>query len=119
MAEAAQPVQAHWFIEDVDSYAGAWKPLWKCDSDRLEQVYASGESGRQVPIYCTRALVDMDSRTSVTTYYESKPVRVRRSTWFFKDRKGNFVPYEEDLAQALEVSWVAFTCHGAIVVCCF
>lgn len=104
MATQAGQVTAHWFIEDVDAYPGAWKPLWACDSDRLERVFASGASGEQVPIYCTRALVDMDQRTSVTTYYESKPIKLRRGTWFYKDRKGNFVPYEESLAHALEVS---------------
>lgn len=48
--------------------------------------------------------VDVIEKTRSPIYWEAQPAKVRRCSWFYKPEGDNqFVPYEEDFAQKLEV----------------
>jgi hypothetical protein len=98
------PVQPHWFYMKENR---VWMPFSYIDSDCLEHAYRLPTTGedRIVPTDGGRYDVNLDKKTREPVYWEEPATVVRRCTWFYKGDGGmKLVPYEEELAEQLEVS---------------
>lgn len=105
-AVTVDPVQPHWFYRKENS---AWLPFSYIDSDTLEQALktsaASGE--RIIPTDGGRYDVNLDKRLRYPLYWEEGVSVVRRCTWYYKgDAESKLVPYKEDMAARLEVTYL-------------
>ena len=61
-------------------------------------------SGRLVPVLGRRYDVDVAARSLLPVYWECAPGAVRRCSWFSRGvHEAKFTPYEEQVAEKLEV----------------
>ena len=96
------PVQPHWFFL---KNGRTWTPFSYLDSKNLEVAYQS-HGNIVVPTDGGRYDTDLDTLTRGAIYWKEQPCMVRRCTWFYKgDAENKLVPYEENIAQILEVGF--------------
>lgn len=97
-------VQAYWFFVDRRGY---WTPFSKQDSSKVEIAYQSGRSQDESCFITTdgeRYDICLGTRTRQAVYWEEPVSEVRRCTWFFKGETDRyFAPYQENMAERLEV----------------
>lgn len=105
-----RPVYKHWFYKKsassaADSVKFTWTPFSMSDSINLEDGLSALS-----PIVNTnggRFDVDVAGRKRMPIYWTAEPDEVRRCSWFYKGIDSRFVPYDEDVADQLELEYRA------------
>ena len=83
-------------ITESDSDIAELVPVFPLDK-RGEKSFAF------VPTQGGRYDVDLKGRMLVAVYWDEEPFPVRRATWFWKVTGDAWMPYEETIAEKLEV----------------
>ena len=102
------PVRPHWFYKRAGE--DHWTPFSFLDSNKLENQFLIPHDPQQEDevIIATdggRYDVKFYKRLRCAIYWEEEPCPVRRCTWFYRTESDRWLqPYEEAIAQRLEVS---------------
>ncbi|XP_051541665.1 phospholipase DDHD2 [Myxocyprinus asiaticus] len=110
-AEPYEPVQYHWFYNQLVDSKDSWQPFSREDSQRLEDAYNRvGKSGKEEVVVATegrRYDVRLRERRRYAMYWEQAPTEVRRCSWFHKGSKDiTYTPYPEELSGILEDAYM-------------
>jgi len=82
-----------------------WIPFPKLDSNKLEHEHLLHRGKGNVSVVPTdggRYDVNLSEMNRKSVYWNEEPCTVRRCTWFYKE-ENQFVPYEPEQAEKLEV----------------
>eukprot|EP00092_Neocalanus_flemingeri_P040429 GFUD01044030.1.p1 GENE.GFUD01044030.1~~GFUD01044030.1.p1 ORF type:complete len:1043 (-),score=301.73 GFUD01044030.1:134-3262(-) len=105
-------VTAHWFFK-LDSQQEVWKPFSVEDSTAIESAYERGSTSQAIPVDGTRYDVMIDRRVKVPVYWPGKELAIRRCSWFHRSSaEGRWIPYEEEVADKLELEYQAACREG-------
>ena len=99
-------LKAVWFIFDTQlgNKQESWSPLWRRDSDKLENLYKKNDINGNISISCTLFSVNIATRLAINAYEpDAKPRKIIRGTWFWKNFP-KYIPFEETTASSIE-SW--------------
>uniref|UniRef100_A0A671QWU2 Phospholipase DDHD2-like n=1 Tax=Sinocyclocheilus anshuiensis TaxID=1608454 RepID=A0A671QWU2_9TELE len=109
VVEPYEPIQYHWFFNQQVDSKDSWQPFSREDSQRLEDAYM-GKCEKDEVVVATdgrRYDVRLRERKRYSVYWEQKPAKVRRCSWFHKGSKDmNYTPYSEELSDLLEDAYM-------------
>nr|XP_053635486.1 SEC23-interacting protein-like isoform X4 [Cherax quadricarinatus] len=113
------PVIYHWFYGV--GRPQVWRPFSFADSFNLEEAFLQ-DSTELVPTEGGRYDVNVKERTRRAVYWEQdEPCPIRRCSWFKKSPlDAQPLPYDEQIAEQLEVSLSLGHCHLHLTcLCCW
>nr|CAB3236628.1 phospholipase DDHD2 [Phallusia mammillata] len=104
-----QNVSTHWFFcKKLSDNNLVWCPFSYLDSNMLETAHNSGNLSLEQTVSTDggRFDVSVNNRERNSVYWDEEPSTVRRATWFCKsDTENRYSPYEENVAERLEVEY--------------
>ncbi|ALC40157.1 CG8552 [Drosophila busckii] len=106
------PALPHWFYKRTVDGKHIWTPFSHYDSALLETSLTSADSFSVVPVEGGRYDVNIKERTKTPVFWEGKAIEVRRCSWFYKGSDSRYVPYAEQVADALEAEYKRATETG-------